>query len=410
MSEIFDFDYIGFVYDGYHSVRDLKIYRTSSGNRYNLFANSSYQDDTYAEGIEGQTFLKSKIKSISFQIPFAFDSLTKEDIKKIKQIFSSTKVCEISFDERPYVAYDVKLSQPLKLDYLVFEEDGKDVYKGEGNLQLVCYDGCGHTPHYTDWENPKDVLRTSYAKTYPMGLYLPNGTYQLQKMGSESNFSYQLKGFTDEDTALLASMIEYTGNNVSYYNINKEGAKGILIKEILIDSLEDEIAYPVVPNAIYKTDFSTDEPFAIFDGYGFVCENKKTLNGYSYGKYPTKFEWTNFSFLPWYDEKFEKDYDETNLSITNRGELPMPIKFSSMRTQKLINFNVTITEVTGTYHCDTKTGKIVRNSARNQALQFKGNSMGFLLVGDTQKYSSKNLGQTSDIPFLQGLQYDYLYY
>lgn len=88
----------------------------------------------------------------------------------------------------------------------------------------------------------------------------------------------------------------------------------------------------------------------------------------------------------------------------------MPIKFSSVGIQNLTEFNIIITEVTGIYYCDTKTGKIVRRAARNQALRFKGNSIGFLLVGDTQKYSSKNLGQTSEIPFLQGLQYDYLYY
>lgn len=42
MAYKFDYDFIGFIYDGYHSIRDLNIYRTSEGDRYNLFANSSY--------------------------------------------------------------------------------------------------------------------------------------------------------------------------------------------------------------------------------------------------------------------------------------------------------------------------------------------------------------------------------
>lgn len=211
MDNSFDFDYIGFMYDNYHSIRDLKIYRTSSGNRYNLFANSSYQDDIYSEGIEGQTFLKSKLKSITFQIPFSFDSLTEEDIRKLKQIFSSTKTCEISFDERPYVAYDVKLSQPLKLDYLVFEENGKDIYKGEGNLQLICYDGYGHTPHQDSWKDVTTVPRLATKATYPVGLFFPNGIYELWSSNSpndpaqDKSFNFTLSGFTEEDDQFLST-------------------------------------------------------------------------------------------------------------------------------------------------------------------------------------------------------------
>lgn len=186
-------------------------------------------------------------------------------------------------------------------------------------------------------------------------------------------------------------MNKKTEDNKSYYDINIENKKGILVKDILIESLEDTTQYPITPNALYKIDTSVEEPFAIFDGYGFVCKDKKTLNGYSYGKYSTKFEWVNSTFLPWYEDKFEKNYDETNLKIINYGELPMPIKFNSMNTQILNNFKITI-EINGNYSCDTKTGKVVKYSLKDQALQFKGNSIGFLLVGDTQNYSVKNLG------------------
>jgi hypothetical protein len=89
-----------------------------------------------------------KFKQKPFSINFAFDNLTEADIRQLKQIFGVTDgLYELSFDERPYVVYDVKVQGVPTLKTICFDgKDGARVYKGEGTIQFVSYNPCGHTP------------------------------------------------------------------------------------------------------------------------------------------------------------------------------------------------------------------------------------------------------------------------
>lgn len=70
----YDYDFIGFTYDGRHSIRDLNIYRTSDGSRYNENLSPSVTDKT-AEipGGDGLYYFGSQYKQRQFSISFAFD-------------------------------------------------------------------------------------------------------------------------------------------------------------------------------------------------------------------------------------------------------------------------------------------------------------------------------------------------
>ena len=107
----FDYDFIGFTYGGVHNIRDLKIYRTSDGNRYNTNLNPTFNDKAVEiPGKHGQLPLYSYHKQKTFTINFAFDSLTKSDIDKLKEVFNGLEVKELIFDECPYKAYLARVS------------------------------------------------------------------------------------------------------------------------------------------------------------------------------------------------------------------------------------------------------------------------------------------------------------
>lgn len=147
-SVVSDTDFIGFTYNGYHSIDDLKIYRTSNGDRYNLDV-VLQSNDTTAEhaGINGTYFLKSNHSERVFVIDFAFDGLYDEDISLLRTAFVTEQPKELIFDEWPYKTYDAKINQPPVLKYICFDtEDGRRLYRGEGTISFVCFNPYAHTP------------------------------------------------------------------------------------------------------------------------------------------------------------------------------------------------------------------------------------------------------------------------
>ena len=80
-----DNDFIGFTFNGKHSIKDLNIIRTSDGSRYN--ENLSPEQNIKTEkikGADGTHLVSVTFKSKPFSINFAFDHLTETDIRRIK--------------------------------------------------------------------------------------------------------------------------------------------------------------------------------------------------------------------------------------------------------------------------------------------------------------------------------------
>lgn len=118
-------DFIGFTYDGKHSFRDLGIYRTSDGSRYNDNLVPQMTEKT-AEipGGDGQYYFNTTHKTRQFAIPIAFDHLTEVQYRTIRKWLDGKKIAELVFDEAPYKAYSAKVTGTPSLKTLCFEENG----------------------------------------------------------------------------------------------------------------------------------------------------------------------------------------------------------------------------------------------------------------------------------------------
>ena len=166
-------DFTGFTFDGVHS-SELGIVRVSDGDRYseNLFGEMKDRT-TEVNGVDGEYYFGSNFGNSSIKLSIAYDSVTEEQFRKIRQVFGQKKVCELVFDERPYKKYLVKVTSPIELSYVCFDEplkvgqetgrgvrriekDGeriwepivKDIYdysktqrtyKGEGSIELTAF-------------------------------------------------------------------------------------------------------------------------------------------------------------------------------------------------------------------------------------------------------------------------------
>lgn len=132
-------DFLGFSLGDEHSY-GINITRVSTNDRYtdNLLPNFSDQT-AQVPGGDGTYYWNTHYISRNITIDFAFDDLRDEDLRKLRQMFSSRSVKPLIFDEFPYKKYMVKCSQPPVLKYICFDHMEFRVYKGEGTVNLVAY-------------------------------------------------------------------------------------------------------------------------------------------------------------------------------------------------------------------------------------------------------------------------------
>lgn len=142
MSERPDFkgDYMGFTYNNIHS-SVLGIVRTSEGSRFNENLLPTIQDKTVqVPGGDGTYYFGSYYTQRPFTISFAFDSLTEEQVARLKSHFGDKKIHDLVFDETPYKVYSAKVTGTATIKHIVFAEGATNrTYKGEGSIQFTCY-------------------------------------------------------------------------------------------------------------------------------------------------------------------------------------------------------------------------------------------------------------------------------
>lgn len=152
MSTQFRGAFLGFSFNGVHS-STLKIVRINTGSRADLPLTPQFKDNTVEKtGGYGLHYFDTQILQQTFTINFAYDNLTEEDVKNIRQLFRPETVGALIFDEAPYKEYTVKISSQPKLSYLVFGEGTTNrLYKGEGALAFTAYYPYAHSPFGKKW-------------------------------------------------------------------------------------------------------------------------------------------------------------------------------------------------------------------------------------------------------------------
>lgn len=149
---VYNTDFIGFTYNGKHSINDFNVYRTSDGDRYNYDLIPQLNDKTVdIPGGHGQYYFNSTYKTRTFNIPIAFDKLDQDKFNAMKGWLNGTGIHKLSFDERAEVKYSAKVTGTPQLKFICFEENytvqegdvlvtkTRNIYKGEGTIQFTCY-------------------------------------------------------------------------------------------------------------------------------------------------------------------------------------------------------------------------------------------------------------------------------
>lgn len=162
-------DFLGFTFGDIHS-SNLGITRVSGGDRYEEQLHPEIKDRTVeVPGLNGEYYFGSDFGTRTFDIEIAFDHLTEEQFRKLRQVFGTKDIKRLIFDERPYKYYMAKLESPIELSYICFDEpnytwqkeqtgyntymqgisgdyehkvyDGtvRRIYKGEGKISFISY-------------------------------------------------------------------------------------------------------------------------------------------------------------------------------------------------------------------------------------------------------------------------------
>lgn len=164
-------DYIGFTFNGVHS-SELGIVRTSEGSRFNESLLPAIQDKiVQVPGGDGAYYFGSSFTQKQFNISYAFEALTEEQLARIRKLFGDKKVHDLIFDETPYKVYQAKVTGTASIKHIPFEEGQIDrVYKGEGSIQFTAYVPFARSVHkyadqynvknYIEWKDAANLLET----------------------------------------------------------------------------------------------------------------------------------------------------------------------------------------------------------------------------------------------------------
>lgn len=145
--------FIGFTFNGIHS-SEVGLVRQSDSDRYTDNLIPVYNDKTVAiPGGDGTFYFGSNYTQRVFDFSIAFDFLTEDKLRGMRQLLGDKQVHPLIFDEYPFKTYMGKISGNPSIKMLCFEEEGQRVYKGEGTISIVCYNPFGECPPQKKFEN-----------------------------------------------------------------------------------------------------------------------------------------------------------------------------------------------------------------------------------------------------------------
>lgn len=156
--------FTGFTFNNIHS-STYNILRVSGGDRYEILMNPPQEDNSVEiEGIDGEYFFTTRYGPRQFALQLAFDNLSEENLQKVTYWLSSKQMHNLIFDELPYKEYQVKVTEPLRLKVIPFEENNVRIYKGEGEITFTAFYPFAKAPYQTlDEYTSKNIDTTEWA-------------------------------------------------------------------------------------------------------------------------------------------------------------------------------------------------------------------------------------------------------
>lgn len=149
-------DYVGFTFAGKHSSQ-FGILSVTSGGRYSRALSPEFNDIIVNVNGSNQThYFGTVYNRKSWQLSCAFDSITEQELREMKEWLRTDKVLPFSFDELPYIQFYAKVASPPNFQFLTFDDRyGDRVYKGELAVSFTCYKPYGYSVNkwlnnYTD--------------------------------------------------------------------------------------------------------------------------------------------------------------------------------------------------------------------------------------------------------------------
>lgn len=191
-----DYDFIGFSFNGYHCIEDLNIIRVNGGSMYSENLTPQIQEKSGQHpGVEGAYLLGVQHRQRVFDVNIAFDSLTDEQLYKLKEVFAGKEMGELWFDEYPYKVWDAKVTGQPMLKVIPFGDDeGPTIYKGEGVIQFTAYYPYAHTPDYIQGESGEKMDGRLLSSYYEFN--------NIQQWGDASDLWEELHGTAGDDAKL----------------------------------------------------------------------------------------------------------------------------------------------------------------------------------------------------------------
>lgn len=165
MREIKHIDYIGFTFNERHS-SELGIVRTSDGSRFNENLLPISEDKTVSvPGGDGTYYFGSYFTKREFEVMYAFDNLTEEDLEDLKKWLGDKKIHDLVFDEAPYKKYRAKVVGSSAIKYIPFAEgETNRVYKGEGTIYFSAFEPYAKSTYkYQDQYDSNNIEEWSSA-------------------------------------------------------------------------------------------------------------------------------------------------------------------------------------------------------------------------------------------------------
>ena len=216
-------DFTGFYFNNIHS-STYNIYRVSNGSRFEEGLIPDFEDfSTSVIGGDGNLYQGRRFKPIPFKINIAYDYLTEENLRKLRNWLAPGELKPLRLDERPYKTYFVKLSSRPILNYICFlekDDDGNElrIYKGEGELNFTAYDPFGYCIdesyemkidgglHYTGKTNWQVVNSYTPDRDVNAAAVEWNGSAQLSDRKDFKDKQYNIPIWSEEDSSYYINL------------------------------------------------------------------------------------------------------------------------------------------------------------------------------------------------------------